>query len=169
MAASTSSSDPTPALLVGVLVLLIIISATSFALPNRHSVDASVTTGTAGRAVPQAITGLKGLVAIDGDTFEASVPLWPDLSIHTRIRISGIDTPELHARCPEERILAESARDALQFLLEGSVQLRDIRKDKYGGRFIASAQLTDGSDLAAVMIGAGFARPYDGGTRQSWC
>jgi len=54
---------------------------------------------------------------LDGDTFEARVRVWPGLEITTKIRLRGIDAPELKARCAEERVKAESARDALAAML----------------------------------------------------
>jgi micrococcal nuclease len=111
----------------------------------------------------------KGAVAIDGDTFESEIALWPDLSIRTRIRIEGIDAPELKARCASERKHAIAARDALQFLLESPVRLSDVRRDKYGGRFVARGTLADGSDLAQTLISAGYGRDYAGGKRRDWC
>ena len=38
---------------------------------------------------------------IDGDTFEARVHLPPDLDLTTRVRLRGIDAPELKAACPQ--------------------------------------------------------------------
>jgi micrococcal nuclease len=160
------SSDPTPFLLAVLGAILTVVVVSAFAVSRFQG---PLETIGSGKALPRAIGALKAPAAIDGDTFEATVPLWPDLSIHTRIRISGIDTPELRARCSQERVLAEQARNALQFLLEGPVELTNIRRDKYGGRFIASVRLADGSDLAMVMISAGYARAYDGGKRRGWC
>ena len=34
---------------------------------------------------------------------------------------------------------------------------------------IARVTTEAGDDLAALLIGARLARPYDGGTRQGWC
>ena len=49
---------------------------------------------------------------IDGDTFEARIHLWPGLDVTTRVRLRGIDAPELKAHCPQEREMAEiAARD----------------------------------------------------------
>ena len=43
------------------------------------------------------------LRVIDGDTFEARVHVWPGIDITTRVRLRGIDAPELGgARCAEE-------------------------------------------------------------------
>jgi endonuclease YncB( thermonuclease family) len=49
---------------------------------------------------------------IDGDTFEARVHLWPGLDLTTRVRLRGIDAPELKASCPQELQMAEAASDA---------------------------------------------------------
>src|SRR6266702_1163320 len=55
---------------------------------------------------------------IDGDTFEARVHLWPGRDMTTRVRLRGIDAPELKAACPQELQMAEAAGDALRGLLE---------------------------------------------------
>src|SRR5215470_4926396 len=44
------------------------------------------------------------LRVIDGDTFEARVRVWPGIDITTKVRLRNIDTPELRARCPDERV-----------------------------------------------------------------
>ena len=80
------------------------------------------------------------LRVLDGDTFEARVHLWPGLNITTRVRLRGIDAPELNARCMEERIKAEAARDALKMMLDrGEVGIIRVSLDKYGGRVLADA------------------------------
>ena len=68
---------------------------------------------------------------IDGDTFEARVRIWPGMDVTTRVRLRGIDAPELHARCDDERVKALTARDALARLLaEGSVGISRIGQDR---------------------------------------
>lgn len=106
---------------------------------------------------------------IDGDTFEAAAQIWLGEAIDIRVRIEGIDAPELHARCDEERVRAEAARDFLsRRLAGGEVELSQVRYDKYGGRI--RAVVRDGSgDVGRAMIAAGFARPYHGERRRSWC
>ena len=72
---------------------------------------------------------------IDGDTFEARVHLSPGLDLTTRVRLRGIDAPELKASCPQELQMAEAATDALRALLgEGEVTISNIGPDKYNGR-----------------------------------
>ena len=47
---------------------------------------------------------------IDGDTIEVRARIWLDLDLTTRVRLAGIDAPELNGACPEERRRAEEAR-----------------------------------------------------------
>lgn len=106
----------------------------------------------------------------DGDTFEARVQVWPGIAITTMVRLRGIDTPELKARCPEERVKAEAARAKLAAILaEGSVELRGVGLDKFGGRIDASASTRSTPDVSAVILHAGLGRSYAGGRRESWC
>ena len=98
---------------------------------------------------------------VDGDTLRYA---------GRRIRILGIDTPELHpARCATEERLGQAAKLRMQALVNlGPFQLvadghsqdvygRDLRKIMRGG-----------TDLGLQLISEGLARPYGGG-RQKWC
>jgi endonuclease YncB( thermonuclease family) len=106
----------------------------------------------------------------DGDTFEARVQVWPGLAVTTKVRLRGIDTPELKARCGEEQSKAEAARAALRKILdEGGVTVTRVSLDKYGGRVLAEAATRLTSDISRQMLANGHARPYSGGTRQGWC
>jgi endonuclease YncB( thermonuclease family) len=107
---------------------------------------------------------------LDGDTFEARVSVWPGIDITTKVRLRGIDAPELRARCAEERTRAQSARDALISLLaEGTVGISRVTPDKYGGRVVAAAATRKKADISAALLNAGLVRRYSGGRRQSWC
>jgi endonuclease YncB( thermonuclease family) len=106
----------------------------------------------------------------DGDTFEARVQVWPGIAITTMVRLRGIDTPELKARCPEERIKAEAARQALTKILgEGAVELSRVGLDKFGGRIDAAASSRSTPDVSAALLRAGMGRSYSGGRREGWC
>jgi endonuclease YncB( thermonuclease family) len=106
----------------------------------------------------------------DGDSFEARVLVWPGIAITTMVRLRGVDTPELRARCPEERTKAEAARAKLASILaEGTVELRAVGLDKYGGRIDASASTRATPDVSAAILQAGLGRSYTGGRRESWC
>ena len=107
---------------------------------------------------------------IDGDTFEARVHLPPDLNLTTRVRLRGIDAPELKASCPQELQMAESATNALRALLgEGGVTIFNIGPDKYAGRVVADASTRRTGNVSTAMLAAGHARVYGGGHRSTWC
>jgi endonuclease YncB( thermonuclease family) len=107
---------------------------------------------------------------IDGDTFEARVHLWPGLEMTTRVRLRGIDAPELKASCPQELQMAEAAGEALRGLLgEGEVTIYNIGPDKYNGRVVADAATRRTGNVSAALLAGGFARSYGGGRRGGWC
>jgi endonuclease YncB( thermonuclease family) len=107
---------------------------------------------------------------IDGDTFEARVTLTSGTTITTRVRLRGIDAPELHARCADELRRAEAAADALDTLLrQGGVVISNIGQDKYPGRIDADVATSKTPNVSAALLAGGFARAYDGGRRGSWC
>jgi len=127
--------------------------------------------------VPQRIVaeGLEGPVkatverVVDGDTIEVRAVIWLGQSLLIRVRIDGVDAPELEARCPEERQKALAARDFLVRRLGGAaVKLTRVTYDKYGGRVRASVADTQG-DVGEALLAGGFARPYFGGRREPWC
>ena len=98
--------------------------------------------------------------ATDGDTLRCGPK---------RVRVIGLDAPEMRARCPVERALAVVARDRLAKLVEAGVTLRPRGRDRYR-RLLAVVLDSRGHDVAAVLVGEGLARPYDGhGRRQGWC
>ena len=110
------------------------------------------------------------LRVLDGDTFEARVRIWPGMDVTTKIRLRGIDAPEMRARCEDERLKAVAARAALaRILAEGAIAVFRVGQDKYGGRVDAEVSTAQTKDVSAALLAGGFARPYDGGKRGSWC
>ena len=66
------------------------------------------------------------------------------------VRVSGIDAPEIRARCDKERQLALSARHFVKRLVgQRKITLSDIRQGKYAGRVIAKVTDPSGSSLSA--------------------
>jgi len=107
---------------------------------------------------------------IDGDTFEARVHLPQDLHLITRVRLRGIDAPELKASCAQELQMAEAASAALRALLgEGDVRIFNIGPDKYDGRVVADVTTRRSGNVSTAMLAAGHARSYGGGHRSGWC
>jgi endonuclease YncB( thermonuclease family) len=122
------------------------------------------------RAAPTTTHPAEVLRVIDGDTFEARVHVWPGLDITTKIRLRGIDAPELRSRCAAERTMAEAARDALGAMLaEGAVGISGVTLDKYGGRVMADAGTRSIANVSAELLAKGHARRYAGGRRRGWC
>ena len=110
------------------------------------------------------------LRTIDGDTFEARVHLSPGVEPTTRVRLRGVDAPELKAACAEELELAEAAGDALRRLLgEGGVTIYNIGPDKYNGRVVADVATRRTDNVATALLAAGHARGYVRGRRGAWC
>ena len=110
------------------------------------------------------------LRVIDGDTITVRARIWVGQSVETRVRIAGVDTPELRGDCALEIELATAARDLVADALgDQPAILRDVRHDKFGGRVLARVESNTGEDIATLLIAAGLGRPYDGGKRTPWC
>lgn len=112
---------------------------------------------------------------IDGDTLSVRARIWLSQEVLTRVRLAGIDAPELRGACARERALAVRARNFLVgklALVEGrrvEVRLLDIRYGKYARRVLARVETMAGEDLGRALLATGLARAYAGGARPSWC
>ena len=85
------------------------------------------------------------------------------------MRVRGIDAPELHAACEEERIGAEAAQRALRSILtEGGVTIRDLGEDRYG-RLLGTVATRTTPNVGEALVAKGVVRRYDGGRRAGWC
>ncbi|HET7709836.1 MAG TPA: thermonuclease family protein [Sphingomicrobium sp.] len=103
---------------------------------------------------------------IDGDTFRLG---------SRRIRIIGIDAPEVHARCPREAALAQAATARLQALLNQGpfvmVGRFDDMADRYGRDLRRiERRRADGTvqSIAQEMRASGLATRYLG-YKANWC
>lgn len=97
--------------------------------------------------------------AIDGDTLACGA---------SRVRIIGLDAPELRGRCPAETTLAHQAQARLDHLVAGGITIHPQRRDRYG-RTLAVVRDARGRDVAAVLVREGLARPNHGERRMGWC
>ncbi len=110
------------------------------------------------------------LDVVDGDTLRVRALIWIDLELETLVRLRGIDAPELRGKCEAEKLAARDSRAGLEVLAgAGPLALRQVEYEKYAGRVVADVSSAEGHDLAALMLSAGLARPYDGGKREGWC
>lgn len=108
----------------------------------------------------------------DGDTVQTEVDIFPGTRVLIDIRIGEIDTPEKggRAKCDSEAARAEDASAEMRRLLEGkAVMLHNVKYEKYGGRLLADVKTENGVNAAQHMIAKGLAKPYGGGTKESWC
>lgn len=97
----------------------------------------------------------------DGDTLI--------LASGERVRVLGVDAPELHpCSCESECRLGRNARDLVAVAVGQGVVVSRRGRDRYD-RTLAVVRLPDGTDLAQLLIRNGLGRPYRGGTRESWC
>ena len=97
---------------------------------------------------------------IDGDTFRADINELPDIiGKNIRIRILGINAPEINGKCAFEKELAIKARDFVQILLNNAdlVVLKNLNR---GNFFRLLGELLVANDLAVR---------YQGKKKSSWC
>ena len=72
---------------------------------------------------------------VDGDTIDANINLGFDITIHKRIRLTGIDTPESRTRDLEEKKRGLAAKNRLIELLgSGEFILESREVGKFGDK-----------------------------------
>lgn len=109
--------------------------------------------------------------AIDGDTVEFLIDTGFDNSTTKKVRILGIDTPELYSKKHTEAIAARDfVRDEIGLHAQG-VSLLTYKTDSFG-RWLADVLLWYGEvdengskvfvDLGDLLIKKGYAEPYHG-------
>jgi len=109
----------------------------------------------------------------DGDTFNFKAAKLPTSLQKMKVRIRGIDAPELGKRgkCDDERKKAEDAKKKLIEIIGVSkvARLTNMSWDKYGSRIVADVEI-NGKDVGKIMIREGLAEPYFGsGKKTNWC
>ncbi len=148
-------------------VLRLIVAAAALILVGRFVLP--VTAAGWRDAIPGPVSALV-VDVIDGDTVVVRARIWLGQEVETRVRLDGVDTPELRGKCQAARRLAREARAFVQAKVDGrQVLLRDIQYGKYAGRVVARIQTPDGEDRTAALIAAGLGHAYDGARRAPWC
>lgn len=109
----------------------------------------------------------------DGDTLVVDIDLGFDVWLHRqRVRIKGVDTPEIRSLSHDEKAMGVEAREFVRNLVEqeqavyGSLTLVVETYDateKYG-RILGDFKLTRGS-LREEILAYGRGHAYDGGKR----
>lgn len=107
---------------------------------------------------------------VDGDTVDANIDLGFDITIHKRIRLAGIDTPESRTRDLEEkkRGLASKAR-LIEMLGDGEFVLESKEVGKYG-RVLGVLHVHPEDNLPInindTLVKEGYAVEYWGGKKK---
>lgn len=112
----------------------------------------------------------------DADTVIVNVFPWPSISVRTKVRVRGIDTPERRRyKCPEEKQLAKQSTDYVKSLLRPGkrVQLTEVSFGKYANRVIGNLLISSidnkWTSLGELLLAAGYAKSYQGGKKKGWC
>ena len=105
----------------------------------------------------------------DGDTLTAEVVP----NVYSRVRILGLDAPEIKGKCQAEIDLAKASRDRLADLVRHGAQFcpadkAGLRVPPWDKRTYAWVSVL-GKDVARSLIDEGLARFYLGGKREGWC
>jgi len=116
---------------------------------------------------------IKVLRVVDGDTVDAQVDLGFRVHHNIRIRLYGINTPEVRTRDAEEKVRGKAASARLQELLDGAdrIILKSHGVGKFG-RCLGELTLISFQDeedtrenLVETMLAEGHGVPYFGGKR----
>lgn len=111
----------------------------------------------------------KVISVYDGDTFTiaSKLPYYGSPIYKFRVRIAGIDTPEMKGatRTDKEKLLATAAQEHTSKLIYKKwVRLENVKLDKYG-RILADV-FVNRINVAEDLLTHNLAVRYDGGTKQ---
>jgi endonuclease YncB( thermonuclease family) len=107
---------------------------------------------------------------VDGDTVEIEVDFFPiEIGKTIKLRIAGIDTPELHGKCIDEVNKAKKAKKFLSDLIKSgsNVTIELKGRDKYF-RLLGDVNV-DGKFVSKTLLETGHAVTYEGATKKDWC
>jgi endonuclease YncB( thermonuclease family) len=149
------------------LVAAVIVLAVSLLLARGPGHRGRIALPDAARQTPVPAGKARIVKIVDGDTVNVLLPDGANAETEEKVRLFGINTPELHPRpgtpkgsfTPE--LFAQEACDYLASLcpVGGDVSLAQHGRDKYG-RLLGVIVLADGRDANRLLIAAGLAKPY---------
>lgn len=105
---------------------------------------------------------------VDGDTFDADIDLGLQIHTNQRIRIDGINAPELHG---SSRVAGEQAKNQLGYIISNKeICIKPVKKEREKfGRILAAVYVVTNDSLSAEvgqqMVDKGFAKSYHGEKR----
>ena len=102
---------------------------------------------------------------IDGDTVDANINLGFDITIHKRIRLTGIDTPESRTRDLEEKKRGLAAKNRLIELLGNGEFILESREVGKFGRVLGTIHVGQ-VNINDQLVEEGHAVEYWGGKKK---
>jgi len=103
----------------------------------------------------------------DADTMTLEIDLGFHIKITEKVRLMGIDTPELRTKNKKEKKLGYEARDYLrELILNKEVIINTEKKGKFG-RYLVDVYYDD-ININNELIRKGYAKSYDGGKKKKW-
>mgnify|MGYP001080704049 CR=1 FL=1 len=106
----------------------------------------------------------------DGDTMTLMIDMGMKHFARVKIRMIGIDTPEIRTKDAEEKVRGYEARDYLRSRVEGKKVIVHTQKKGKFGRWLGVLWADEGQEelgesLNDEMIRMGHAKSYNGGSR----
>ena len=112
-----------------------------------------------------------GYFCYDGDTCNARLLGVPKTIQQIKVRINGIDTPEIKGKCEKEKLLAIEAKEFVNDLIKNStvIYVKNLKWGKYGGRVVGDLYI-DNINYKDFLKGKDFYTEYYGGKKvKDWC
>tara|TARA_R100001594_G_C4030867_1_gene261245 strand:+ start:54 stop:467 length:414 start_codon:yes stop_codon:yes gene_type:complete len=108
---------------------------------------------------------------VDGDTIDVNINLGFDITVHKRVRLAGIDTPESRTRDLEEKKRGLAAKYRLTEILDmGNLVVESKEVGKYGRVLGNLTVYPDNLDLPInvnkTLVDEGHAVEYSGGKKK---
>ncbi len=156
MNCSTARRDPRrwPWLIVAVVLIALIVADRNGWLLVRHADDMATYHGARAQVVR----------VIDGNTIEIDIPDPREDRPVTRLRLWGVDCPELAKPDQPAEPFADEAAAMTRSLADGqviSLRLESHRTRGGYGRLLAHVELPDGSSLNEALLAGGYAETDD--------
>lgn len=98
---------------------------------------------------------------VDGDTVDLTLDLGFSIAIRQRVRLLGVNTPEIASKDASEKVRAKAAKDFTGAWLGRQSRLiaHTTKDDKYG-RILARIVGDDGATVNDALLDAKLAVPY---------
>ncbi len=106
---------------------------------------------------------------IDGSQIEVRVTRDNNQPKLLTINLMGIDAPKLDGACPQERALAQKAKNRLEQILNKQLILSELSELENSQFFMAQVMTPDGTDPVHQLTSEKLTRPYWGGHTFGWC